>query len=108
MDQSFLEEKEEQPGFDFKRYFFKLTKNYYWLILSLLVFLAAAFLYMRYTTPLYKVSTMMLINGVQPQADPMAILTSGSMTTGGGAPQVRNDATDVANEMFILQSVALM
>ena len=59
--QTFIEEKETSSGFDVNRFFSKLARNYYWFILTILLFGSAAFLFLRYTQPHYEVSTYILI-----------------------------------------------
>ena len=61
MEQTFTEEKEASVSFDFGRFFTKILQNYYWFILTLAVALTLAWMYLRYTQPLYKVSTYILI-----------------------------------------------
>ncbi|MET0298688.1 MAG: Wzz/FepE/Etk N-terminal domain-containing protein, partial [Flavitalea sp.] len=61
MEQSFIDEQESGGGFDIKNYFSKLGKNFYWFIIALAIFGTGAVLFLRYTQPLYKLSTYVLI-----------------------------------------------
>src|SRR5215210_2303730 len=61
MDQNIIEERQTNPGFDIQRYFSKLMGNYYWFILTGLIFGVSAYVYLRYTKPLYEVSTFILV-----------------------------------------------
>ena len=47
---------------DFKQFFFKIVKNWYFFVLSLLLTFTIAFAYNRYTQELYKTETTILIN----------------------------------------------
>ena len=47
---------------DFKQFFFKILKNWYFFVLSLIITLVIAFAYNRYTHELYKIETTILIN----------------------------------------------
>ncbi|RYY18287.1 MAG: polysaccharide biosynthesis tyrosine autokinase, partial [Chitinophagaceae bacterium] len=99
MEQSFIDEKESGGGFDIKTYFSKLGKNFYWFIIALLVFGVGAVLYLRYTQPLYKLSTYVLIK--KP--------TEAKNLIGGtpfGAAGSENSASglDISSEIFKLKS----
>ena len=47
---------------DFKQFSFKIVKNWYFFVLSLMLTFTIAFAYSRYTHELYKVETSILIN----------------------------------------------
>lgn len=105
MEQTFNEEKEGGSSFDMGRFFSTLLKNYYWFLITLAIFITIAYLYLRYTQPLYKVATYILIQqpengsnslGSSPFAD-AAAMASGGMT-----------GTDPSNEIFKLQSETLL
>jgi len=100
----FLEEKENNSEFDVKRYLLKLLGSYRWIIAAVLLFLASAKLYLRYQVSQYQVSTNILINAVQLQADATNVL-SGSGLLGGSSA---NNNANINNEIFIFQSSALM
>jgi tyrosine-protein kinase Etk/Wzc len=53
---------ESADGIDLKKIFNKLIDNWHWFLLSVLVCLSVAYLYARYTPPLYKVNAKVLIN----------------------------------------------
>lgn len=40
----------------------KLLRNWYWLVLGVLVGLAVAFIYLRYSTPIYQINAKILVN----------------------------------------------
>ncbi|HEX6430477.1 MAG TPA: polysaccharide biosynthesis tyrosine autokinase [Niastella sp.] len=104
MEQKYHDEPEESKGFDAKRLFSKLAKSYYWLILSAGVCLAAAFLYIRYTTPLFAVSTYIQ---VQSPSEVTTNILGGSAF--GQAPTAAAQAQpDLNSEIFKLESAALI
>src|SRR5687768_4336125 len=104
MEQKYYDEPEESKGFDAKRLFAKLAKSYYWLILSAGVCLAAAFVYIRYTTPLYAVSTYIQ---VQSPSEVTTNILGGSAF--GQAPTAAAQAQpDLNSEIFKLESAALI
>src|SRR4051794_14924607 len=100
-----LEEKENNSGFDIKRYLLKLLSSYPWIIATVLLFLASAKLYLRYQVSLYQISTNLLINAVQLQADATNVLSGSGLLSGGSST---NNNNDINNEIFIFQSTALM
>jgi tyrosine-protein kinase Etk/Wzc len=104
MEQKYFDEPEESKGFDAKRLFSKLAKGYYWLILSAGICLTAAFLYIRYTVPLYQVATFIQ---VQSPGEVTTNILGGSAF--GQAPSAAAQAQpDLNSEIFKLESAALI
>ncbi len=54
-------EGEEQAGFNFREIFTMLVLNWQWFVVSLILCLGLAYAYLRYTTPVYQVSTKLLV-----------------------------------------------
>ena len=52
-------------GIDFKRILGSLLSKWHWFVLSLFVTCALGFLYLRYTTPLYSIRSLILIEDKQ-------------------------------------------
>jgi capsular exopolysaccharide synthesis family protein len=108
MEQHPIEERQTESSFDIKRYFSKLVSNYYWFILTVAVFGTVAFFYLRYTQPLYEVSTFILVKGPN---DAMNSTLGGSTFTGTAAPMGGSGGMlgqDPSNEIFKLQSEVLL
>ena len=104
MEQKYLDEPEESKGFDAKRLFSKLAKSYVWLILSAGVFVTGAWLYIRYTVPLYQVATFI---EVKSPGEVTSNILGGSAF--GQAPNAAATAQpDLNSEIFKLQSAALV
>ncbi|MCD8305454.1 MAG: polysaccharide biosynthesis tyrosine autokinase [Prevotella sp.] len=66
MENKNIEEKEylegeEQSGFNFQELFQMLVLNWQWIVLSVIICCAVAFVYLRYTTPVFQVSTKLLV-----------------------------------------------
>lgn len=53
--------KEEESSFDIKTIFTLLVLNWQWFLVSLIIFIAGAYLYLRYQPAVYEVSAKMLI-----------------------------------------------
>jgi len=103
--QTFTEEKETSSGFDINRYFSKLISNFYWFLITLAIFGTAAYLYLRYTPPLYEVSTFILVKGPN---DASSTTLAGSAFASGGPAMAGGAMGDPSNEIFKLQSEALL
>lgn len=58
---NYLLEDEETSGFDYKTFFIKLLMYWPWIVGSVAVFLIGAFFYLKTLTPLYTVSSSVLI-----------------------------------------------
>ena len=56
-----LMDEEQQSLFSFQNIFAMLVLNWQWFFLSLFIFLCGALLYLRYTEPVYQLSSRMLI-----------------------------------------------
>ena len=54
---------EEQSFFSLESIFRMLVLNWQWFVLSLIVALGIAFLYLRYTTPVYNTYAKILVKG---------------------------------------------
>ena len=59
--------------------------NWYWFVLSLIIFIGAALLYLRYTTPVYQASAKLLIKGLETTVNTKGLQSlSGSISTFAG------------------------
>ncbi|MGZ5135438.1 MAG: Wzz/FepE/Etk N-terminal domain-containing protein, partial [Flavitalea sp.] len=105
MEQHLNEERQTSPPFDIKRYFSKLVSNYYWFLLTLAICGTTAFLYLRYTQPLYEVSTFILVKSPN---DAMNSTLGGSTFAGGAMGSSGPGGFDPSNEIFKLQSEVLL
>ena len=98
---------EEQDGktnswFSFSNLFAVLVLNWQWFVLSLIIFVCGAFIYLRYAEPVYKVSARMLIKDEQRSKNPTQMLANvedlGFLT----------NSTGIDNEIEVLQSRLLL
>jgi capsular exopolysaccharide synthesis family protein len=107
MEQHLNEEKQTSSPFDIQRFFSKLIGNYYWFICTIAIFGTLAFFYLRYTQPLYEVSTFILVKGPN---DAMNSTLGGSTFTGGAAQMSGSGGmpVDPSNEIFKLQSEVML
>ena len=66
---------------DFKQFFFKIIKNWYFFVLSLLLAFTIAFAYNRYTHEVYKIETSILIHENNTIGNPSDLLYEKAMQT---------------------------
>ena len=99
-----LEEEAGNNGsrLNFQTIFAALVLNWHWFLLSLIICVCGALLYLRYAEPVYKVSARMLIKDEQKKNNPAQMLAGvedlGFLT----------NSTGVDNEIEVLQSRLLL
>lgn len=65
MDAAYYEMNEKPVGFDIKKFFLRLLRNYIWFALSVALFIALAYVYLKRQTPMHQVSTSILLHPEQ-------------------------------------------
>ncbi len=89
-------------GLNFQTIFAMLVLNWQWFLLSLVIFVCGAFIYLRYTEPVYKVSARILIKDKTKNKKPNEMLANvedlGFLT----------NSTGIDNEIEILRSRILL
>ncbi|EFZ36007.1 chain length determinant protein [Hoylesella oralis ATCC 33269] len=96
-------EREEKSTFDFQTIYTALILNWKWFVVSLIICLGSAVLYLRYTTPVYQAFAKLLIkdeNNSKSRGGSNALLNSAYMG------MISNSA-GIDNEMEILSSLTL-
>ena len=97
-----LMDEEQQSLFSFQNIFAMLVLNWQWFFLSLFIFLCGALLYLRYTEPVYQLSSRMLIKDDQRGRRSSQMLANmqdlGFITNSAG----------IDNEIEVLQSRVLL
>jgi uncharacterized protein involved in exopolysaccharide biosynthesis len=84
---------------DFREFFLKVLKNWYLFVLSLILTVAIAFSYNRYSAELYKVETTILINDDKTSLDPNDLFYENG---------IRNQQVSLENQELILRSYPLI
>ena len=97
-----LEEEQESSAFDFQTVFAILVLNWQWFLLSLIIFISGALIYLRYATPVYQASAKMLIKDDQ-SSRRRANQALSNMTDLG----FMTNSTGIENEVEIIQSTIL-
>ncbi|TAE36275.1 MAG: capsular biosynthesis protein, partial [Sphingobacteriales bacterium] len=97
--QNFVDESEEL--FDFKGFFFKVIKDWWVILLSVLICFTVAFIYLRYSTPVYKIhATLMVVDEKKGGGGG----TSSSELFGGDISSLLGGKSSVDNEVEILKT----
>ena len=90
-------------GIDFKRILGSVLSKWYWFVLSLGLFIAIGFIYLRYTTPQYSIKSLILIEQKQPGMGSLLSRLGDGQDGGSGASN-----PNLFNEMFMLTSQDLV
>ena len=67
-----MQENQEEESFNIYEIIFKYLVYWPWFVASVIVCLAVAFLYMRYQTPVYNISSAVLIKEMDPRQKAMS------------------------------------
>jgi tyrosine-protein kinase Etk/Wzc len=102
MEKPYFEENEKSNSFDIKRFLSKVVKHYIWFIVTVTLFIAGAYWYLRYTTPLHQVIAFIQI---QPPNDAATMLGGSAFSSTGNSSRMY---PDVNSEIFKLQSATLV
>ena len=103
IEDQFIGDVEEESWLNFQNIFTIFILNWKWFALSLVVFMAGAVLYLRYTTPIYSVSAKMLIKD-----DKQNRRNGNNMLANMQDLGIMTNSFGFENEMEILQSRVLL
>lgn len=95
-----IQENEEKSSFDFAVIYTTLILNWKWFVLSLIICLGAAHIYLRYATPIYQAAAKLLIKEEQNGRRGNSIQSSANLG-------IISNSNGVDNEMEILKSRTL-
>lgn len=95
--------KQLNSGIDFKRLLGAVLSKWYWFVLCLFTTLTIGYLYLRYTTPLYSIKSLMLIE--EKDKSPAGTLLN---KLNDGQNGGNGSSTNLFNEMSLLTSQDLM
>ena len=103
MEEAYYYEQEEQydeqpkSSFDFRQIYTTLILNWKWFVLSIIICLGAAYIYLRYSTPIYQSQAKLLIKDDSGQSRRNNVLNSTNLGT-------ISNSNGIDNEMEILKS----
>lgn len=100
MEQQVILDGENESGFDIKRLFSKLVKNFYWFLIAIVLFGAGAYAYLQFAQPLYKVKTNVQIKMPSDAVESIGTAFDGSPKGGGDV--------DVSSEILRFQSHSIV
>ena len=95
-----IQENEEKSSFDFAVIYTTLILNWKWFVLSLIICLGAAHIYLRYATPIYQAEAKLLIKEDQNGRRGNSIQSSANLG-------IISNSNGIDNEMEILKSRTL-
>lgn len=95
-----IQENEEKSSFDFAVIYTTLILNWKWFVLSLIIGLGAAHIYLRYATPIYQAAAKLLIKEEQNGRRGNSIQNSANLG-------IISNSNGIDNEMEILKSRTL-
>ncbi len=95
-----VETQEDGSSFDFKSILTMFLLNWQWFVLSVIIFLCGAFLYLRYKSPVYQASVKMLIK----DDDNSRRNTGNQMLANMSELGFISNSAGIDNEVEILQS----
>ena len=95
-----IQENEEKSCFDFAVIYTTLILNWKWFVLSLIICLGAAHIYLRYATPIYQAAAKLLIKEEQNGRRGNSIQSSANLG-------IISNSNGIDNEMEILKSRTL-
>ena len=98
-----LEKEEGGSSLNFQTIFAMLVLNWQWFLLSLIIFVCGALIYLRYSEPVYSVSARMLIKDEQRRRGNATQMLANMEELG-----FMTNSTGIENEMEILQSRVLL
>ena len=103
--ETLLEEGSEDEGgrLNFQTIFAMLVLNWQWFLLSLIIFVCGALIYLRYTEPVYQVSARMLIKDQQRRRSNASQMLANVEDLG-----FLTNSSGIDNEMEVLQSRVLL
>ncbi len=95
-----IQENEEKSSFDFAVIYTTLILNWKWFVLSLIICLGAAHIYLRYATPIYQAAAKLLIKEEQNGRRGNSMQSSANLG-------IISNSNGIDNEMEILKSRTL-
>ena len=95
-----IQENEEKSSFDFAVIYTTLILNWKWFVLSLIICLGSAHIYLRYATPIYQAAAKLLIKEEQNGRRGNSIQSSANLG-------IISNSNGIDNEMEILKSRTL-
>ena len=100
--ENYIKEINQEESVDFKQLFFKFYRYWYLFIITIFTALTIAFLFNKYTEPIYKVATTVMIKDDKSGFDPQAMLGLGNLR---GAQNLENEIGVLKSRSLITRSI---
>lgn len=98
-----IQENEEKSSFDFATIYTVLILNWKWFVLSLIICMGAAHIYLRYATPIYQSAAKLLIK----DDEDSGMRRGGNSIMSAANLGIISNSNGIDNEMEILKSRTL-
>lgn len=98
-----IQENEEKSSFDFATIYIVLILNWKWFVLSLIICMGAAHIYLRYATPIYQSAAKLLIK----DDEDSGMRRGGNSIMSAANLGIISNSNGIDNEMEILKSRTL-
>ncbi|MGV8093847.1 MAG: polysaccharide biosynthesis tyrosine autokinase [Mangrovibacterium sp.] len=96
--------QDDLPGFDHKKLIAKVFSNWYWFVLSFILALCSAWIYIRYTHPVYAIKSSILLK----EESTNAFLSQGGGISGQILKGFGSGREGLYNQQIILKSKPLL
>ena len=100
-----MDRTQNEDTIDLKKLVFKLLSNWYWFLLSIVITVGAGFLYNRYATPMYELSTTLLVEEDKVTSPLNENGATANVFQGFG---VMNSMRNIYNQMVIMNSTPII
>lgn len=101
-----MPEGDSKSSFDFRNLYTMVILNWQWIILSLVICVGAAAVYLRYATPVYQAYVKMLIKD-DTENSPSGMRSGRSSLTASSTLGIISNSAGIDNEMEILSSTKI-
>jgi len=101
-EDQFIDEQDKENQVDLLQLFYRALNNWYWICFSVFLCFSIAYLYVRYTTPIYKITARVLVNDDKKGGG------LGSSDAMGGLGNLLGTKSTVDNEAEIFKTKYLM
>ena len=102
-----INQSQDDDSIDLKKIIFRFLRNWYWFAFVVAITLGMAFLYNRYTTPIYEISSSLLVEE-EKAGSPLASGAGGSSEGIFQGLGMMNSMRNIYNQMVILNSTPIV
>ncbi|MGF7232884.1 GumC family protein, partial [Arachidicoccus sp.] len=112
MSKNIQDQESASESINLKAELSKYTQKWYWFVLGVLICMISAFIYLRYATPQYSISTELLIRDDKKGPDVSSMMGGGAVSSTGSSMfsdlGLFNSQQNIDNEIEVLKSQSLL